>query len=291
MPGSNRRPASGWNFAVKPPECGEHSCARKRHWPGVARVYDLPVPSFSSEKINSNTDRFSSGDSAFVLPILTMLLAGALMSRLPAGENSNDRSPVDGTLSKLPVAVTRENFAALMASSPFRRPLDLSKSLVLSGIGNIDGELFATLFDRETRETHIVSRSSNPRGWQIVGVDGDRADLETVTARIAVEGGEVFSVRFDETQLKPEPSRLPAIPREQADRIAQQARNYREGISGDGFPGPPPREIADKLSKLSEENRKRLIYEMEKMRNRGASSEERRQTFVRLVDRALRLRQ
>jgi hypothetical protein len=178
-----------------------------------------------------------------------------------------------------------------MTNSPFRRPLDLSKSLVLSGIANIDGDLFATLFDRETRETHIVSRSTNPRGWQIVGVDGDRTDLETVTARIAVEGGEVFSVRFDETQLKPEPSSLPAIPREQAERIAEQARNYREGISGDGFRGPPPPEIADKLSKLSEEHRKRLIYEMEKMRNRGASSEERRAAFVRMVDRALRLRQ
>ena len=57
-----------------------------------------------------------------------------------------------------------------------------------------------------------------------------------------------------------------------------------------GPAGTAPPEIVAKLSRLSEEQRKRLIYEMNLMRKRGASSEERRQVFVRKVDRALQER-
>lgn len=240
--------------------------------------------------IVSGIHRFANEPFSRPAFVFVMSLAGALACLHAAPGEEGDGVAPEAVFSDVPTPVTEENFAALKASSPFRRPLDLSKSLVLSGIARIDGDLFATLLDRETRETHIVSRSTNPQGWQIVGVDGDQTDLETVTAQISVAGGEVFSVRFDETQLKPEPRRMPRMSEEQARRVADQAKNYKRGISGDGFRGPPPPEITEKLSKLSEDQRKRLIYEMGEMRNRGVSSEERRTAFTRMVDRALKQR-
>lgn len=73
-------------------------------------------------------------------------------------------------------------------------------------------------------------------------------------------------------------------------RSSSSSSNYREGISGDGFRGPPPPEVVEKMSRLSEDQRERLIKHMAELRERGVSSEERRGMFVRLLDRALQER-
>lgn len=185
-----------------------------------------------------------------------------------------------------PKPVTEEDVAAWKANSPFLRTLDPSKSLVLTGIAHLDGGLFATLFDRDTKETHIVTGSANPQGWQIAGIEGDEANPQTVAVKISMPGGEIFPVRFDEGQLKPA-QQAPRIPPDQMRRIAEQARNFKDGISGDGFRGPPPPEVAKKLSRLSEEQRRQLIYRIGELRNRGVSSEERQAIFVRMIDRTL----
>tara|TARA_R110002096_G_scaffold26518_10_gene81783 strand:- start:4688 stop:5338 length:651 start_codon:yes stop_codon:yes gene_type:complete len=189
-----------------------------------------------------------------------------------------------------PEPVTEEDFAELKEHSPFLRPLDLSQSLVLTGLAEVDGKLIATLRHRKTKETHVVSGSSsaNALGWQLVGVEGDQNDLQTLSARISVGRGEVVSIGFDDQQLRPRTVLIgPKVPASEAKRIAKEAQNYRRGISADGFSGAPPRELADKLSRLSEEQRGRLIYQVSEMRKKGVSSEERRKVFVRMVDQAL----
>lgn len=190
--------------------------------------------------------------------------------------------------------VSEANFSALMTSSPFLRSLDLSDSLILTGIARIEGEVYVTLLKRDTKETHIVSgaAASNPLGMRLVEVDGDQSDLETVTAQIAMSGGEVFSVRFDERQLKPGEGKPggggPGSG--SSGGPPRPVRDYREGISGDGFRGPPPPELVKKLSKLSSEQRDRLIQEIGAARDRGVSSEERQVMFGKMVDRALQER-
>lgn len=196
---------------------------------------------------------------------------------------------------KSPDSVTEADFSALKTSSPFIRSLDLSQSLILTGIARIEGDLFATLLDRETRETHVVSRAANSQGWRMVGVDGNQTDLETVTARISVAGAEVFSVRFDKNQLKPgegKPSGGPGGATGQAPGTASAAANYREGISGDGFRGPPPPEIIEKMSKLSEAQREQVIARIREIREKSpeVNGEERRVIFNRMLDRALQER-
>ncbi|MFT5470921.1 MAG: hypothetical protein ACI8UO_006054 [Verrucomicrobiales bacterium] len=196
-------------------------------------------------------------------------------------------SPSLVSLPGAPEPVTEADFAELKANSPFIRSLNLSDSLVLTGIARIDGRVFATVRDRESKEIMVLSEAANKDGWRIVSLDGDRANLDSMTAQISAGGGGVFSIRFDQQQLAPKGVRT-RIPPEQAARIAQAARDYRRGISGDGFRGAPPPELADKLSKLSEDQRGNLIYEIGEMRNRGVSSEERQKVFVQMVDRALR---
>lgn len=192
-------------------------------------------------------------------------------------------------------AVSESHFEALMASSPFLRPLDLSASLILTGIARIEGNLYVTLVQRDTKETHIVSDAVNTEGMRLVAVNGDQGDLETVTAQISLASGEVFAVRFDEGQLKPGEGRpasgqaggasgSPGGPAAVAD--------YRQGISGDGFRGPPPPELVAKLSKLSEDQRNKLIQQIREIRdkNREMTSEDRQVLFGRMVDRALQER-
>lgn len=190
-----------------------------------------------------------------------------------------------------PAPVLAGDFTALMANSPFLRSLDLSQSLILTGIARIEGDLYATLFDRETRQTHIVSKSANVLGWRMVEVSGNSSDLETVTARIAVSSGEVFTVRFDENQLKPGEGKPGGGPGPAPGQTSPDspANNYREGIRGDGFRGPPPPEIVEKMSRLTEGQREKMILRIQELREKNPeiSSEERRTIFNSMLDREL----
>ncbi|MEM1294866.1 MAG: hypothetical protein AAGH89_05830 [Verrucomicrobiota bacterium] len=200
-----------------------------------------------------------------------------------------DRATFSGS-SFAPEPVTEEDFSALKMNSPFLRPLDLSRSLILIGLAEVDGKPIATLRNLKTKETVVISGKSNPQGWQLVGVEGDQNSLETLSAQIAVQGGEVVSIRFDESQINPGRGSVligPKVPASEAKRIAAEARNFRRGISADGFSGAPPKELADKFGRLSEEQRGRLIYQMGQLRSKGVGSEERRKIFTGLVNRAL----
>lgn len=191
-----------------------------------------------------------------------------------------------------PLPTAAADFTALQTNSPFRRSLNLSDSLILTGIAVIEGDLFATLLDRESKETHMVSRSANPQGWRMVGVAGNRDELESVTAQIALAGGEVFSVRFDEQQLKPgeaKPGGGSGGSSGSSNDSNSERRDYREGISGDGHRGPPPPELVAKLSKLNEETRNKLVDKIREIRDKqpDLSSEDRQVIFQKMVDRAL----
>jgi hypothetical protein len=227
-------------------------------------------------------------------PTLTSLLATAVLACVSfrgvrAQEVASSGAPA------VPVLVTADDFAALKTSSPFLRSLDLSQTLKLTGIARIEGQLYATLVDRESKKAHLVSQAANPEGWRMVAVAGNQADLTTVTAEIAMASGEVFEVRYDEQQLSPPENRPSAPggsrggpPRGPDGRPVYA--NFREGISGDGFRGPPPPEMVAKLEKLDEKTRDRLILGIREYRekNPDVGSEERQRLFTRMVDEELR---
>lgn len=105
--------------------------------------------------------------------------------------------------------------------------------------------VFARAPSREGSAAPGAHEETNDQGWRIVGIGGDPADLATVTARISNQGEEVFTVRFDEAQLEPpRPTwrqRIRLSP-EQQENVVEQARDFRDGIRGDGHRGPPPPE-------------------------------------------------
>jgi len=104
--------------------------------------------------------------------------------------------------SDLPRTVGRDDFRELIDNSPFTRALNLSDSLILTGVARMGGKPMATLMNTETKETFVISDVPNPQGWKMVEISSG-SDLETVTAKISVNGGEVVTVRFDENRLKP----------------------------------------------------------------------------------------
>jgi hypothetical protein len=93
----------------------------------------------------------------------------------------------------------------LLDSSPFTRSLNLSDSLTLTGIAYVDGKPVATLLDRATKESFIVSEEPNALGWTLAGATPD-PELRHTQVRIMV-GPELVTVRYGDDQLAPEHAR------------------------------------------------------------------------------------
>lgn len=219
---------------------------------------------------------------------------------------------------ELPDRVGEDQFAALKQHSPFLRTLDLSKSLIITGVARIDRELVATLIDLDTRKTSVVSRDTvSPEGWQLVEVKGNLSDIETVTARIRMAGGsETFSIRYEKA---PPPAKMIAgavvsnrvgngssgggtgphggpdprvLTPDQMTDARNAARNIREGFKADGYGDNQtiPPEVVSKISRLSVEQREGINVKMYEYRNRGLGMQERQQIYNRMLDQTLERR-
>lgn len=217
----------------------------------------------------------------------------------------------------LPVAVTEEHFAELIEHSPFLRTLDLSRSLILTGIARIEDKTVATLLDLKTRRSYTLSQGEvSNEGWQLMEVEGDPSDVETLTARVKVAGAEVVSVRYDESPApvrgrngvvvstrigngKPGGGTGPhggpdprVLTPDQMEDARKGARNIRGGFQADGYGDNQtiPPEVVSKLSRLSVDQREGVNVKMYEYRNRGLGMQERQQIYNRLLDRELQRR-
>lgn len=218
----------------------------------------------------------------------------------------------------LPDRVTEDLFTPLMQHSPFIRTLDISKSLIITGVARIDNELVATLLDLETRKTSVVSRKTvSPEGWQLVEVNGNFSDIETLTARIRMSGGsEIVSIHYEKS---PPPVKVIAgavvsnrvgngtpgggtgphggpdprvLTPDQMTDARNAARNIREGFKADGYGDNQtiPPEVVSKISRLSVEQRESINVKMYEYRNRGLGMPERQQIYNRMLDQTLERR-
>jgi len=196
----------------------------------------------------------------------------------------------------LPQAIGEDDFRDLSASSPFSRSLSLSDSLILTGVAVVDGEQVATLLNKETKETFVVSGRRNPQGWRMVEFSHDE-DLEKVAAKVSVEGGEVVTVRYAEWQLKPGEARPGAGPGEGGTISARRSwagPSSRRGEGGEGGErgerggprGGPSPEMRERLSQLSDEQRSTLFRRMGELRERNPemSWEDRGRAMQRMAD-------
>jgi len=251
---------------------------------------------------------------------LCALAAGVFLGQVElAAQGSGFDMPAGSeTESFLPERVTPNHFAPLRQHSPFLRTLDLSQSLIITGVARIDDEPVATLLDLETSKTSVVSRKSvSPEGWQLVEVKGNLSDIETLTARIKIAGGsEIFTVRYEKAPPPanggtgtagsgrigngspgggtgphggPDPRVLTP---DQLTDARNAARNIREGFKADGYGDNQviPPEVVSKISRLSVEQREEINVKMYEYRNRGLGMQERQQIYNRMLDQTLQRR-
>jgi hypothetical protein len=94
----------------------------------------------------------------------------------------------------LPQAFDQASLAALALSSPFTRMVNVSDNLILTGIAYINGKPVATLFNRETKLSHIVSSEPNFQGW-VLNEALPAPDMTRSRAVITI-GGEQVKVSY-----------------------------------------------------------------------------------------------
>ena len=184
-------------------------------------------------------------------------------------------------------------------------------------MARIEGKSVATVLDLENLQSHLLSEGEiSHQGWQLVEVQGDPSDVETLRARIKVNGAEVVTVRYEKspnvvrgsggvavsTRIGngkpgggtgphggPDPRVL--TPDQLAD-ARNGARNIRDGFQADGYADNQaiPPEVISKLSRLSVQQRESVNVKMFEYRNRGLGMTERQQIYNRLLDRELQNR-
>jgi hypothetical protein len=240
--------------------------------------------------------------SAFAVLAAMPLFAGDAITEVPAVVESASqvRPDMPAQIPGLPEPVTAKHFDALTTHSPFLRSVGLSDSIVLTGIARFEGDVFATLFDTDSRESHLVSATANQNGWQLVDVGGDETDLESLTAKVQIAGGELISIRYEKLPEKltrggpggganggsSSGNGSTKLSSRQLEEAKKAARNYKDGFSSDGYPDKPPSEVVKKLQKISESQRESINRRMIELRNRGLGMDERRRIYNDMVDRS-----
>lgn len=148
----------------------------------------------------------------------------------------------------------------LLESSPFTRSLNLSDSLTLTGIAYVEGKPVATLLNRSTKESFIVSEEPNALGWTLAAANPD-PELRHTQVRIMV-GPELVTVRYGDEQLAPEHARrstAPGPPVESSSMASSGRTHYRSS----SYLGDNGRErynaLSDKAREVFKESMHKLI--------------------------------
>jgi hypothetical protein len=188
------------------------------------------------------------------------------------------QSTVTGQDPDLPQRIDPTEIAPLVASSPFTRSLNLSDSLVLTGIAYIEGKPVVTIMNKETKESHVVGEVPNAQGWKLAETSAT-VKLDRTQAKLMI-GTEIVTVRYSEDQLTPENMKKGGYRPGGGDGRGEEHR-------GDGprreYPRPSE-EDRQRFMSMSEEARKKFIDLMrengEKMR---MASPEERSAFIKNI--------
>jgi hypothetical protein len=159
-------------------------------------------------------------------------------------------TPVPNGDPDLPQPFDPNTLAAVVENSPFTRIVSISDSLVLTGMAYVDGKPVVTIFDKNAKQSIVVSDEPNLKGWKLVGAKPSEK-IDFAQAQISI-GGETFSIRH--TTLS-------------KDDMRRDKNERRDGPPGGGPPGG-----GDRFSRgskgPSEEDRKRYESLSEKARDK-----------------------
>lgn len=110
-------------------------------------------------------------------------VAAAAAPAAPAG-------PVDPDL---PQPFDANSLSAIIQNSPFTRIVSISDSLVLTGMAYVNGKPVVTIFDKNEKQSLVVTEEPNLKGWKLMEAL-PTSNIERAQAKIAI-GGETFSIR------------------------------------------------------------------------------------------------
>lgn len=191
------------------------------------------------------------------LGALTALIASCPLAFSLAVEPGEAQSTVE------PAMIGLDDYASLKGQSPFLRSLNLSDSLILTGFANTGTGQIATIINKETKETYVISDQPNSQGWKMVELRAD-PDIEKASVKVAIDNGEVVTIRHTDLKLKPgetKPAAGPSTEINGSPTAIMESKRRRNGWRG----GPSP-EIREKLDKLTEAQRSELFQKMHVLR-------------------------
>jgi hypothetical protein len=173
----------------------------------------------------------------------------------------------------LPQPFDPASVASVTSSSPFTRMVNMSDNLVLTGIAYIDGKPVATIFNKQTKESHIVSNEPNFQGW-VLNEALPAPDITRSRAVVTI-GGEQVKLNYAAISANDLKGGKKDKDKDRSDRPSSP--------SGEGFKGErrgPSEEDRRRYENLSEKAREkfrdmmRSKFSDDKFRN--APEEERR---------------
>lgn len=202
-------------------------------------------------------------------PLFFPGLTAGLLAVGGAAAFAQTESSVDADL---PQPLESGHFDQIMTHSPFVRTLNLSETYALRGIAEINGEQVATLYNRDTKKSILVTESqANAERMQLKSVIGGE-DLFQVSATIAVAGEEV--------ELKFEPERVAPLPKNPQGKGPSSSGGSSSGKDGERR-GPSPQDIERYKSLPPEKQEKLREYIRQSMQSYPNMSREERGNLIR----------
>lgn len=176
---------------------------------------------------------------------------------------AKDKRPTDPDL---PQPFNPDGITKMLKTSPFNRSVNLSDSLVLTGVAYVQGKPMATLLDKESKQTYVVSDEPNASGWTLTEAP-HTTDIKRMQVKVNV-AGEIVTIRHDNDAQEETMKKHKLTP----GGSTSSGDNRGSSSSDRGFKrdhrGPPPEVIQrfqnlsdgakDKLRKHFEENKERL---------------------------------
>jgi hypothetical protein len=156
---------------------------------------------------------------------------------------------------------------ALLEHPPFTRALNLSESLLLTGVAYVDGKPVATVKDVKTNQSYLVSDEPNAMGWRLAE-SSPSMRLDRAEVKIMI-GTEIVPVRYSETQMVP-----------------QKRSGGSSGSSGSGYnPSrpPTPEEFTGRDEKGAYVRGMPYLNDADREKFRNGISREAREKFLNVV--------
>ena len=118
-----------------------------------------------------------------------------LLAPAPAAEAAPaaPKAPAAPADPDLPQPFDAASLGTVIQNSPFTRIVSISDSLVLTGMAYVNGKPVVTIFDKNEKQSLVVSEEPNLKGWKLMEAT-PTTSIERAQAKISI-GGETFSIR------------------------------------------------------------------------------------------------